>query len=42
MKIGEALYGGAPQGDAPDGQPNQEGVVDADFEEVDGNNKKSA
>ncbi len=23
-------------------QPNQEGVVDADFEEVDGNNKKSA
>jgi molecular chaperone DnaK len=47
MKIGEALYGGAPQGDMGGGadgggQPNQEGVVDADFEEVDGNSKKSA
>jgi len=42
MKIGEALYGGAPQGEAPGGGPDQEGVVDADFEEVDGNNKKSA
>jgi molecular chaperone DnaK len=45
MKIGEALYGGQPQGSAggaEGGQPNQEGVVDADFEEVDGNNKKSA
>ena len=45
MKIGEALYGGAPQGDAGaagGAQPDQEGVVDADFEEVDGNNKKSA
>ena len=46
MKIGEALYGGAPQGDSAGGgdagQPDQEGVVDADFEEVDGNNKKSA
>jgi molecular chaperone DnaK len=45
MKIGEALYGGAP-GAAPTGEgaggPDQEGVVDADFEEVDGNNKKSA
>jgi molecular chaperone DnaK len=47
MKIGEALYGG--QGGAGGGeaggagaQPGQEGVVDADFEEVDGNNKKSA
>jgi molecular chaperone DnaK len=41
MKIGEALYGGAPQGEAPGGgQPGEEGVVDADFEEVDG--KKSA
>jgi hypothetical protein len=40
MKIGEALYGGAPKGDAPGGQPGEEGVVDADFEEVDG--KKSA
>ncbi|QGZ96997.1 molecular chaperone DnaK [Terricaulis silvestris] len=47
MKIGEALYGGAGQGgmggdDDAGGQPNQEGVVDADFEEVDGSNKKSA
>jgi molecular chaperone DnaK len=46
MKIGEALYGGQAQGSAgggeSGGQPNQEGVVDADFEEVDGNNKKSA
>ncbi|MGQ0531610.1 MAG: molecular chaperone DnaK [Caulobacteraceae bacterium] len=45
MKIGEALYGGAP-GAAPGGDAgggsNKEGVVDADFEEVDGNNKKSA
>ena len=43
MKIGEALYGGAPQGGAgATSRPGQEGVVDADFEEVDGNNKKSA
>jgi molecular chaperone DnaK len=45
MKIGEALYGGAP-GAAPGGDAggasDKEGVVDADFEEVDGNNKKSA
>jgi molecular chaperone DnaK len=45
MKIGEALYGGAP-GAAPSGDAgggaDQEGVVDADFEEVDGSNKKSA
>jgi molecular chaperone DnaK len=43
MKIGEALYGGAgPGGDADGGgaSQNEEGVVDADFEEVDG--KKSA
>jgi len=42
MKIGEALYGGAGGGgDAGGGAgPDQEGVVDADFEEVDG--KKSA
>ncbi|MEQ1490624.1 MAG: molecular chaperone DnaK [Terricaulis sp.] len=43
MKIGEAIYGGA-GGGGPDGGgaggPDQEGVVDADFEEVDG--KKSA
>jgi len=42
MKIGEALYGGAPQGEAGASQPGQEGVVDAEFEEVDGKNKKSA
>ena len=47
MKIGEALYGGQSQGGASTeggegAQPNQEGVVDADFEEVDGNSKKSA
>jgi molecular chaperone DnaK len=43
MKIGEALYGGqgAPGGGG-NGAAGQEGVVDADFEEVDGNNKKSA
>ena len=44
MKIGEALYGGAggggPDGGGSAGGPDQEGVVDADFEEVDG--KKSA
>ena len=46
MKIGEALYGGqgGPGGGDAGGasRPDQEGVVDADFEEVDGNNKKSA
>lgn len=47
MKIGEALYGGQGQGGAAPGGdnaggPDQEGVVDADFEEVDGNSKKSA
>ena len=38
------LYGGQP-GQGPTGGgagPDQEGVVDADFEEVDGNSKKSA
>ncbi|MBK6704192.1 MAG: molecular chaperone DnaK [Caulobacteraceae bacterium] len=42
MKIGEALYGGGggPDGGGSAGGPDQEGVVDADFEEVDG--KKSA
>ena len=45
MKIGEALYGGAgPGGDGEGGGANadQEGVVDADFEEVDGDSKRSA
>jgi molecular chaperone DnaK len=47
MKIGEAVYsgqqggGGSPGGDASD-QPSEPGVVDAEFEEVDGQNKKSA
>ncbi len=43
MKIGEALYGGQ-GGPAGGGEANQadESVVDADFEEVDGNSKKSA
>jgi hypothetical protein len=43
MKIGEAIYGGAGGGEGPGGDAggqDQEGVVDADFEEVDG--KKSA
>jgi molecular chaperone DnaK len=47
MKIGEAIYGaqGAGGGDDAGGgasQPNEPGVVDAEFEEVDGQNKKSA
>jgi molecular chaperone DnaK len=48
MKIGEALYGGqggpsaGGDGGGPSGGASQEGVVDADFEEVDGNSKKSA
>jgi molecular chaperone DnaK len=47
MKIGEALYGsnqGGGGGDdaGPGGQPKDDGVVDAEFEEVDGQNKKSA
>ncbi len=45
MKIGDAMYGGgaAPgEGGGDDGQASRDGVVDADFEEVDGNSKKSA
>jgi molecular chaperone DnaK len=45
MKIGEAIYGGAtPPGgdDNGGGGKNEDGVVDAEFEEVDGQNKKSA
>lgn len=45
MKIGEALYGGSQPGaagEAEAGGASQEGVVDAEFEEVDGQNKKSA
>ena len=40
MKIGEAMYAGK-GGDSGD-DANQDGVVDAEFEEVDGQNKKSA
>jgi molecular chaperone DnaK len=42
MKIGEALYGGAggPGSGSENGSADPDGVVDADFEEVDG--KKSA
>ncbi|MDZ4776242.1 MAG: molecular chaperone DnaK [Alphaproteobacteria bacterium] len=44
MKIGEALYGAQKDGggDDDDSSPNDPGVVDAEFEEVDGQNKKSA
>jgi molecular chaperone DnaK len=52
MKIGEAIYasqgkdGGSPddggEGPGGGGGGSQEGVVDAEFEEVDGQNKKSA
>jgi molecular chaperone DnaK len=47
MKLGEAMYaasqgGGAPGGDAPGGEAKNEDVVDADFEEVDDDKKKSA
>ena len=40
MKIGEALYGSAAPGADAGGGASQDGVVDAEFEEVDG--KKSA
>jgi molecular chaperone DnaK len=47
MKIGEAMYGGqGGGGEGPsgggDGRAGQDGVVDAEFEEVDGQSKKSA
>ena len=44
MKIGEAVYAsGAGESAGPQGgQPSDEGVVDAEFEEVDGQNKRSA
>ena len=47
MKLGEAMYkaaqeaGGSPEGQASEGAAADEGVVDAEFEEVD-DNKKSA
>jgi molecular chaperone DnaK len=44
MKLGEAMYGAgaASPGDDSDGESKDAGVVDAEFEEVDGQNKKSA
>jgi molecular chaperone DnaK len=47
MKLGEAMYaasqaGAAPGADAPGGEAKNEDVVDADFEEVDDDKKKSA
>ncbi len=50
MKLGEAMYaasqagaaGAAPGGEAPGGEAKNEDVVDADFEEVDDDKKKSA
>ncbi len=46
MKLGEAMYkaqGGGPEGAASGaGQPADDGVVDAEFEEVDGDEPKSA
>ena len=47
MKIGEAMYGGQAGGGAAPGEGGStggqdEGVVDAEFEEVDGQNKRSA
>jgi molecular chaperone DnaK len=44
MKLGEAMYAAQQgQGDAAEGQPADDGVVDAEFEEVsDSDDKKSA
>jgi len=47
MKLGEAMYkaqagAGEPGGEAPPNQQQGEGVVDAEFEEVDDDRKKSA
>jgi molecular chaperone DnaK len=46
MKIGEAIYAKQPGGDGEGGDqpasPGEPGVVDAEFEEVDGQSKKSA
>ncbi len=47
MKIGEAIYANPASGGDEDGpgggaSPNEPGVVDAEFEEVDGQSKKSA
>jgi len=45
MKLGEAMYNATNQGGETEGSseaPAEEGVVDAEFEEVDGDGKKSA
>ncbi|MDC7676683.1 molecular chaperone DnaK [Asticcacaulis machinosus] len=43
MKLGEAMYAAQGSGeDAEDAAKDDDGVVDADFEEVDGDDKKSA
>jgi molecular chaperone DnaK len=44
MKMGEAIYAGQqqPGGGAEEATPSEPGVVDAEFEEVDGQGKKSA
>jgi molecular chaperone DnaK len=49
MKIGEAIYANPSSGGDEGGpgggggaSPNEPGVVDAEFEEVDGQSKKSA
>jgi len=45
MKLGEAMYKaqqGETGGTGGDEQPSDDGVVDAEFEEVDGDDKKSA
>jgi molecular chaperone DnaK len=42
MKIGEAVYAQQQSGEAAGGAAGEPGVVDAEFEEVDGQNKKSA
>jgi molecular chaperone DnaK len=46
MKLGEAMYAasqaGAAGGEAGEGTPKSDDVVDADFEEVDDDQKKSA
>ncbi|MDB5437648.1 MAG: molecular chaperone DnaK, partial [Caulobacteraceae bacterium] len=42
MKLGEAMYKAQQAGEAGGEAPNDEGVVDAEFEEVDGDDEKKA
>ena len=42
MKLGEAIYSSQQSSEGGSGSADDEGVVDADFEEVDGDQKKSA